>query len=326
MQIDVCNGDADGLCAVVQWRLHAPQGARLLTGLKRDIELLERVQAVRGDEVLVCDISLRRNHSALLRLLDAGVSVRYFDHHEAGDIPVHPLLDAHIDTASDTCTSLLVDRYLGGRFRAWAVVGAFGDNLIRVAERLALEAGLSAQECRQLRDLGESINYNAYGDQEQDVHIPPWQLFQTMVRYSNPLHLLQHESIGQELSALRQGDLQQAKTLEPYRQTERAKVYWLPDAAWSRRGIGSMGNALTSTDPARAYALLRPAAGGGFVVSVRAPQHAQVGAVDLCRPFGGGGRMGAAGIDHLPLAQVEPFIRAFFATRWAHAPSAPGAP
>lgn len=326
MQIDVCNGDADGLCAVVQWRLHTPQDARLVTGLKRDIELLKRVQAVRGDDVLVCDISLRRNHPALVRLLHAGVRVRYFDHHEAGEIPAHPLLDAHIDTASDTCTSLLVDRYLDGRFRAWAVVGAFGDNLVGVAERLALEAGLSAQDCLQLRNLGESINYNAYGDHEQDVHIPPWQLYQTMVRYSNPLHLLQHESIGQELSALRQGDLQQARTLVPYRQTAGAQVYLLPDAAWSRRVIGSMGNALTSTDPARAYALLRPAAGGGFVVSVRAPQNAQMGAVDLCRPFGGGGRVGAAGIDHLPLAQWEPFMAAFFAARWEQISSPPGAP
>ena len=46
MLIDVCNGDADGLCAVLQWRLHTPAAATLVTGLKRDIALLERVQAV----------------------------------------------------------------------------------------------------------------------------------------------------------------------------------------------------------------------------------------------------------------------------------------
>lgn len=51
MHIDVCNGDADGLCSVVQWRLHKPQAAQLITGLKRDIELLERVQAGRGDKL-----------------------------------------------------------------------------------------------------------------------------------------------------------------------------------------------------------------------------------------------------------------------------------
>jgi hypothetical protein len=47
--IDVCNGDADGLCAIVQWRLHEPRAATLVTGLKREIALLSGVQAAVGD-------------------------------------------------------------------------------------------------------------------------------------------------------------------------------------------------------------------------------------------------------------------------------------
>jgi hypothetical protein len=34
---DVCNGDADGLCAVRQWRMYQPVAAILVTGLKREI-------------------------------------------------------------------------------------------------------------------------------------------------------------------------------------------------------------------------------------------------------------------------------------------------
>lgn len=142
MHVDVCNGDADGLCAVVQWRLHEPRIARFITGLKRDIELLKDVDAARGDQILVCDLSMQRNLQPLLRLLDAGASVRYFDHHKVDHIAPHPLLEAHIDVTSGTCTSLLVDRHLGGRFRAWAIVGAFGDNLAPVASRLAAALGL----------------------------------------------------------------------------------------------------------------------------------------------------------------------------------------
>ena len=118
--IDVCNGDADGLCALVQWRLHQPRATRLITGLKREIELLQQVQASQGDQVLVLDVSLRRNRAALLHLLEAGVKVLYFDHHDADALAqhplTHPLLQAHIDSASDVCTSLLVDRYLGRPF------------------------------------------------------------------------------------------------------------------------------------------------------------------------------------------------------------------
>lgn len=83
--IDVCNGDVDGLCAVVQWRLHAAQPARLVTGLKRDIGLLEQVRAGPGRAGRAtrcwCDLSMQRNPPALQRLLADGARVRYFDHH-----------------------------------------------------------------------------------------------------------------------------------------------------------------------------------------------------------------------------------------------------
>jgi hypothetical protein len=82
-------------------------------------------------------VSLDVNRAGLLALLDAGVSVRYFDHHFAGDIPAHPNLDAHIDLDAKVCTSIIVDRYLEGRFRPWAAVGAFGDSLREQGRALA---------------------------------------------------------------------------------------------------------------------------------------------------------------------------------------------
>lgn len=316
MNIDVCNGDADGLCAVVQWRLHAPQPARLVTGLKRDIALLDRVQAAAGDQLLVCDVSMRRNRLPLMRLLAAGVFVRYFDHHEAGDIPVHPLLEAHIEGSSDTCTSLLVDRYLGGKFRSWAVVGAFGDNLAGEAERLAVGLGLAFQDRRRLQALGEAINYNAYGDSVQDLYISPAQMYEKLVRYADPLGFLDGEVIGQELDALRQGDLRRAQDWPPHLQNARVGVYLLPDAPWSRRVSGSFGNTLALAEPQRAHAVLTPTAEGNLTVSVRAPRQSPAGAAAFCQLFGGDGRAGAAGIDHLPADQMERFVAAFFSARW----------
>lgn len=316
MNIDVCNGDADGLCAVVQWRLHAPQPARLVTGLKRDIALLDRVQAAAGDELMVCDVSMRRNRLPLMRLLAAGVFVRYFDHHEAGDIPVHPLLEAHIEGSSDTCTSLLVDRYLGGEFRSWAVVGAFGDNLAGEAERLAVGLGLAFQDRRRLQALGEAINYNAYGDSLQDLYISPVQLYEKLVRYADPLDFLEGEVIGQELDALRQDDLQRARHWPAHLQNARVGIYLLPNAPWSRRVSGSFGNALALAEPQRAHAVLTPTASGDLAVSVRAPLQSPAGAAAFCQLFGGDGRAGAAGIDHLPAHQMERFVAAFSRARW----------
>ncbi|MEX0614825.1 MAG: DHH family phosphoesterase, partial [Methylophaga sp.] len=62
---DVFNGDADGICALVQLRLAAPRESVLVTGVKRDIQLLQQVEPEAGDEVTVLDISLQKNASDL---------------------------------------------------------------------------------------------------------------------------------------------------------------------------------------------------------------------------------------------------------------------
>src|SRR5262245_34357496 len=123
------NGDADGLCALQQLRLVERQPAILVTGVKRDIALLRGIAGRAGDVVTVLDISLHQNRDDLARLLDSKVSVRYFDHHHCGTPPVSPLFEAHIDESPDVCTGILVDRYIDGRHRLWAIVAAFGDNL-----------------------------------------------------------------------------------------------------------------------------------------------------------------------------------------------------
>lgn len=327
-RFDVCNGDADGLCATLQWQLHRPAPARLVTGAKREIELLERVNAAPGDEVCVFDLSMQRNAGALARLLAAGVRVRWFDHHAAGEVPRHPLLDARLDAASDTCTSLLVDRALGGAHRAWALVGAYGDNLGAVADALALRSGLGDGERAALRRLGEALNYNAYGDDVHELHIAPATLYETMARYADPRRMLAREGVVDELDALRAQDLARAQAVAPHWQGPAGAVHLLPDAAWSRRVLGSFANALANAQPARAHAVLAPQRGGGYAVSVRAPLAAPAGAHALCSRFGGGGRARAAGIDGLPRGELARFVAAFAAARWGElaASPAPGAP
>lgn len=316
-RFDVCNGDADGLCAVQQWRLHEPATATLVTGLKRDIELLERVPARAGDEVNVFDISMQRNHAALLRLLDAGVRVRYFDHHAVREIPQHEGLDAHIDRASDVCSCLLVDRHIGGAFRAWALVGTYGDNLTAVADRLAAASGFSRADSQRLRRLGECINYNAYGDEDADLCITPARLREILAGYPDPLDLLAQERIVDEIDAVRQADLRQAMGRPPEWQGAQGSVHLLPDEPWSRRVLGCIANELANAQPERAHAVLKAnRAGSGYDISVRAPLTRPSGASELCSQFGGGGRARAAGIDGLPQADLDRFVAAFEATPW----------
>lgn len=320
-RFDVCNGDADGLCATVQWRCHEPAPARLITGLKREISLLAQVQtqAQAGDEVNVFDLSMQRNQPALLRLLDAGVRVRYVDHHATGTVPDHPLLQAHVDQGSEVCTSLLVDQLLHGACRHWALVGAYGDNLTAVADQMAIASGLSQAQRQALQRLGEGINYNAYGESEADVHLPPARLYAVLARYRDPLDLLAKEPLADELDALRQADLTQARHLTPLwqgLQGAQGRVLCLPDEAWARRVVGVLANELANERPDQAQAVLRQLPGGGYSVSVRAPLQCPGGAAALCQAFGGNGRARAAGIDALPEADLPRFIDAFAATAW----------
>ena len=151
---DVFNGDADGLCALHQLRLATPMEAVLVSGVKRDVALLERVPARAGDSVTALDISAAVNHTALVALLERGVRVEYFDHHFADALPRHPNLAAVIDPSPNVCTGMLVDRHLRGRHRAWAVVAAFGDSLLPEAHALAQHLSLPADGERTLRALG----------------------------------------------------------------------------------------------------------------------------------------------------------------------------
>ena len=196
---DVFNGDADGICALQQLRLAQPREAVLVTGLKRDIALLARVDAQAGDSVTVLDVSLHRNREALQALLARGVHVDYFDHHFAGEVPVHPLLHATLDPAPGVCTSLLVDRHLDGRQRRWAVVGAFGDNMPAPAQALAAAGGLAPDEIERLRALGEAINYNAYGETEADVLVPAARLVPLVRPFADPLDFLAQDPLAQTL-------------------------------------------------------------------------------------------------------------------------------
>jgi hypothetical protein len=313
--IDVFNGDADGLCSLRQLRLAEPVDSRLITGPKRDISLLERVDAGAGDRVTVLDVSLERNRAALLALLARGARVRYFDHHFAGDVPAHAGLEAVLDSSRESCTSVLVDRYLKGRFRVWAVVGAFGDNLDDVALKLGASLALGAVELEKLRELGRSLNYNAYGESESDLLIRPARLYARLAKYEDPLKFLAEDRIFTRLQAARHADLKAAMEVPPRSSGEHSAAYLLPDRPSSRRVSGVFANHLAGIDPRRAHAVLAPRTKGAYIVSLRVPASAGSSAEAFCRQFPtGGGRAGAAGIDDLPEAQLEEFLERFAAT------------
>ena len=310
---DVFNGDADGLCALQQLRLHKPiDDAVLVTGVKRDISLLKKVEANAGDSITVLDISLDKNREDLQRLLAAGCTVEYFDHHFAGEIPSHPLLTTTIDTSPVTCTSLLVNDAIDGAQLGWAVAGAFGDNFHDAARATAQPMGLEAEQLEALCELGTCLNYNGYGTDINDLFFHPEALARAMRPYRDPLDFIANEADYQTLRAGYHDDMGRAEALSPEESDAKTALIIMPDEPWARRVSGVYGNLLARNFPERAHAILTRMDNGSYRVSVRAPLSTRQGADVLCLEFpNGGGRQAAAGINELPEENYGHFVARF---------------
>ena len=306
---DVFNGDADGILSLVQLRRAEPRKAELVTGRKRDIKLLDRVTAGEGDHVTVLDISMRSNADDLRRILKAGASVFYADHHNAGDIPDYPNLEAVIDTSPEVCTAMLVDTCLEGAYRAWAVTAAFGDNFPKLAKAKAEGQNLPLE---QLARLGMLINYNGYGGSVEDLLYYPADLYRELMPFDTPMDFFnENKAVYESLDVGYEADLLSASQAKVIDKTDKGQIIGLPDAAGSRRISGVYGNQLAQDNPARAHAILT-AQEGGYLVSIRAPLNNRVGADSLALEFEtGGGRSAAAGINHLPDTELDRFIESF---------------
>ena len=313
MHYDIFNGDADGIFALHQYRLENPlSDAQLITGVKRDIRLLSQIENMQNGHLTVFDISLDSNRAALLDLLQQNNTVVYFDHHFAGDIPQSPHLQACIDSSPDTCTSMLVNSALAGKYCPWAICGAFGDNLHKLAYRHAQEQGLTKHQTGQLQELGELFNYNGYGSAIEDLHYHPQDLYKAIAPYTSPFIFMEHST---ELVTLRTGyneDLTLVMQIQEMQTTGKNRIYQLPDTSWARRVTGVFSNLRAREQPESAHAVISENKDKSLRISVRAPLDDKRDADTLCKLFPtGGGRKAAAGINSLPAEQLDTFIEKF---------------
>jgi len=315
-QYDIFNGDADGICSLIQLRLANPQNATLITGVKRDIKLLANITPEQGDRITVLDISMEKNTDALNKALSAGASVFYADHHRAGDIPEHDNLEAHINPASNTCTGLIVDYYLKGQFREWAIVAAYGDNINQVADEYVAQCGLTTEQAALLRQLGVAMNYNGYGSTEADLYYTPAELYRLASPYRSPFDFIEAQpEVFKTLTEGYERDMAAGLAIAPDRADDTAGMITLPDEAWARRVSGVLGNELANQYPDRAHAIFTSVPGSDAMqISIRAPKNNPTGADEIATRFGGGGRRNAAGINELSPQQLEEFWQVLTST------------
>lgn len=313
--IDVFNGDADGICALIQLRKVNPHQSQLITGVKRDIDLLKHVEATPEHHISALDISFDKNRSDVQRLLAQGASIEYFDHHYSGELIQHPRLKTVIDDQSFTiCTGLIVDQFIGGKFRAWALVAAYGDNLIAPAQSLGKSSGFSDESLNVLQHLGMYINYNSYGSNLSDLFFHPDALYRQLQQYDSPFDFMaENAHIYHTLDTGYREDVAKAKASPCLYQSETTAVVFFYNKKWARRVSGVYINKLANQYPDRAHAVITENSDSTCTVSIRKPLDRETLPADqLARQFAsGGGRKSAAGINRLPANQVDQFIEAF---------------
>ena len=320
------NGDADGI--VSQHLLTLLEGApdARFTGLKRDLCLLRHLpdapSGTRGQHVFACDINLRDNRDDLLRLLqNPATEIFWYDHHEPGDIPDHPRLVTRIVTGRGTCTGLIVHADLlrrGHRIDpCWAAMAAFGDNLPEAARALLAPLELDADAVEALREAGELLNYNAYGEDAEDVLFAPLDVAVRMEPFADAQTFIRGSGLIEPLRTQLREDEEKMGGLVPDQSRGGAALYVLPGEAFARRLGSTFANRAALADPGRAVAVLHPLRDGSFQASIRAPRGrpGAAAASTLAEEFpSGGGRALAAGVNRLSPAEVDRFTRRFFDT------------
>ncbi|WP_196137775.1 DHH family phosphoesterase [Aliikangiella sp. G2MR2-5] len=311
---DVFNGDADGIFSLIQLRKSNPVKGEhhLVTGVKRDIKLLSKIDTnnLSGSHINALDISFDKNVKDVERLLEAGASVFYCDHHKADSLFEHQSLQSIIDTSAFVCTGLLINKHIEGKHALWALAALFGDGLDKSAYEFAKQCELDSSDIEAIKNLGVLVNYNGYGNSLEDLHYDPADLYRILVEYDSPLDVIaDSHSPYQKLTTSFESDLSNALACMPIAESETLVAIKLPNEAWSKRISGTYGNRLSKENPDKAVIIASDNPDGTLTISLRAPKSKPFGASDLCGQHpSGGGRASAAGINALEDFQLDDFI------------------
>jgi len=309
---DVFNGDTDGIFSWHQLRLTHPRDAIIVTGVKRDVNLVARVNASEGDLVTIMDVSHAKNRKDVQRILDSGAIVEYFDHHDPKELIDHANITYHINTEPNISTGLIVNSYVKGKHNLWSIATAFGDNHLDLAMDLAKSENLSDEQIQILKNIGLVVNYNSYGQTIDDLFYSPKVIAESVKACrTDVFQFIEQGDIFSILLDNYNADMSSAMCQEPYSINSNGVIYILPNEAWTHRIMGSFSNHLVSTNKDLACAIAVLNSDGTYRISVRSSINNPHGAGNLCSKFGGGGREKAGGVNNLPDSELTSFKEYF---------------
>ena len=308
--LDFFNGDADGIISLHQYRMHYPQNSEVFTGVKRDVELLRHCTDIKKSKFTVFDVSLLSNKDHVNKILSNGNTIRWFDHHEPGETKLGDNFEIFVDTDPNCCTNILVDKYIDGLHRPWTICGAYGDNLHEQAEKL--NPCFNEIYMSYLKEIGETLNYNGYGNQESDLTAHPKDVYLDIKDYESPFEYRKKSILYNKINTQMKSDESELNSSEVLYSSDSGSIILLPDTKASIRYSGIYSNKQTTDNPNKAFAILTNINDDTYRISIRSPKNNPVGASKLALSFPtGGGREKAAGINELPKTELKKFIDKF---------------
>ena len=307
MDYYIFNGDADGIIATRIFSGINGGKNKFITGVKRDISLLKQVEHLQNQTISVFDIAIEKNLMALEKLLKNNCIIKWFDHHISKDIPNNRNFKPVLNTDPKVNTTWLVSNYQK-KFTPWTVAGLFGDNMTKTALNIGQIIDLNNEQIELLKDFGELLNYNSYGEKLADLFFPPVEILKRTYDFTDIFDLIDQTDIYEILSEGRDKDLKKARNAEIIA----PGVIRFPNEAWAKRVIGIYANGISNREPEMAHAVLVENKEMDFVVSVRSAINQEKNVAEFCSLFPtGGGRMKAGGINKLPKRKLESFLAAF---------------
>ena len=307
---DFFNGDADGIISLHQFRLQFPRKSELFTGVKRDVKLLRDAVDIKNATFTVFDISLLSNSDYIEGILKNNNKVSWFDHHEPGDTDLGDNFSIRVDADPNCCTNILVDKFIDGLHRPWTICGAYGDNLHEQAEKL--NPCFSEMTMLQLKEIGETLNYNGYGNEESDLTVHPKDVYLDIQKYRSPFQYRKLSEIYNKINTQMKSDETELNSSEILHTSETGNIILLPNTKASIRYSGIYSNKQTTDNPDKAFAILTEINDDNYRVSIRSPKNNPYEASTLALSFPtGGGREKAAGINELPKTELKKFIDKF---------------
>ena len=223
---DFFNGDADGIISLHQFRLQFPRKSELFTGVKRDVKLLRHAVDIKNATFTVFDISLLSNSDYIEGILKNNNKVSWFDHHEPGDTDLGDNFSIRVDADPNCCTNILVDKFIDGLHRPWTICGAYGDNLHEQAEKL--NPCFSETKMLELKEIGETLNYNGYGNEESDLTVHPKDVYLDIQKYRSPFQYRKKSEIYNKINTQMNSDEAELNSSEILHTSETEILFYYP--------------------------------------------------------------------------------------------------